>query len=492
MKDRALNISEVIRKLRKQGRDDADYEVKKCEKDLSNDVWESVSAFANTDGGTLLLGIDEESGFSFVQNFQMDRVCDQFVAGMADGESSGGRLTNVPKYRINRISCDEGIALEIYISELDVAQKPCYITKRGIQGGSYKRIDDKDIKLSPNEIFEIQSATEVDNSDRTIVENAARVDLDANVYEAIFARALTVMPRSMRGANTVEDRLRRLNFVDPNDNVMRAGLLVAGVYPQQFFPKLNVDVAVHPGTEKSAGGALRFKDRTLCEGTLGEMIEDAIVAVSKNLRRRTVIEGLDRKDGLEIPETVLREAVTNALIHRSYNPRFDGEAVAIDIYDDRVEITSPGGLWGKSRADLADGRSCCRNATIMKLMSLAPLRNSQGTPAEGNGSGILLMINDMLANGLDQPEFYPRLDHFKVILRRPVPKENSQTLVEKGEGYIENLLATKGEMSIRELAEETGMTINQVRRRVNKLLDAGIFEATAPKTSRSRKYRIKK
>lgn len=492
MKDRALNISEVIRKLRKQGRDDANYEAKKCEKDLSNDVWESVSAFANTDGGTLLLGIDEENDFSFVQNFQIDRVCDQFVAGMADGESAGGRLTNVPQYHINRISCDEGIALEICISELDVDQKPCYITKRGIQGGSYKRIDDKDIKLSPNEIFEIQSATEVDNSDRAIVENAVRDDLDANVYEAIFARALTFMPRSMRGASTVEDRLRRLNFVDPNDNVMRAGLLVAGVYPQQFFPKLNVDVAVHPGTKKSAGGTLRFKDRTLCEGTLGEMIEDAIVAVSKNLRRRTTIEGLDRKDDLEIPETVLREAVTNALIHRSYNPRFDGEAVAIDVYDDRIEITSPGGLWGKSRAALMDGRSCCRNATIMKLMSLAPLRNSQGTPAEGNGSGILLMINDMLANGLDQPEFYPRIDHFKVILRRPVLEEYSQTLVKKGEGYIEKLLETKGEMSIRELADETGMTVNQVRRRVNKLLDVGALEPTAPKTSRSRKYKIRK
>ena len=492
MRDRVLNISEVIRKLRKQGRDDANCEVKKCEKDLSNDVWESVSAFANTDGGTLLLGIDEENGFSFVQNFQIDRVCNQFVAGMADGESSGGRLTNIPKYHINRISCDEGIALEIFIRELDVTQKPCYITKRGVQGGSYKRIDDKDIKLSPNEIFEIQSATEVDNSDRAIVKNAAVVDLDANVYEAIFARALTVMPRSMRGANTTEDRLRRLNLVDPNDKVMRAGLLVAGIYPQQFFPKLNIDIAVHPGIEKSAGGSLRFKDRTLCEGTLGEMIEDAIIAVSKNLQRKTTIKGLDRRDDLEIPETVLREAITNALIHRSYNPRFDGEAVAVDIYDDRIEVTSPGGLWGKSKADLADGRSCCRNATIMKLMSLAPLRGSQGTPAEGNGSGILLMINDMLAHGLDQPEFYPRLDHFKVILRRPVLKEDSRTLVQNGEDYIENLLETKGEMSIRELAEETGMTVNQVRRRVNKLLDEGILEATAPVTSRNRRYRFKK
>lgn len=90
----------------------------------------------------------------------------------------------------------------------------------------------------------------------------------------------------------------------------------------------------------------------ICEGTLGEMIEDALTAVTKNLRRETIIEGAKRSDVLELPETVLREGITNALIHRSYNERFDGEAVAIDIFDDRVEITSPGGLWGKSKKDL--------------------------------------------------------------------------------------------------------------------------------------------
>lgn len=94
-------------------------------------------------------------------------------------------------------------------------------------------------------------------------------------------------------------------------------------------------------------------------------------------------------------------------MHRSYNDRFDGEAVAIDVFDDRVEITNPGGLWGKSKKDLVDGRSCCRNTTIMKLMSLVPLPSEQGSPAEGNGSGLLLMVNEMKANCLKEPEFYP-------------------------------------------------------------------------------------
>lgn len=490
MKDKVTDLDTILKELRKQGSDNAQYEVKECANELSKDVWESVSAFANTDSGVILLGISEKEGFIPIENFQIDKVCDQFMAGMGDGGTEG-KLTNPPEYHIERPIYKEKAVLEIRISELDLAHKPCYITKRGLQGGSYKRIDDKDIKLSLNEIYSIQSATEVDVSDRHSIDGTTIDDLNSAVYEAAFTKALTVTPRAMRDANTTEERLKRLNFTNAKSQVIRADLLVAGVYPQQFFPKLHVDVAVHPGTEKGAGGILRFKDRTICEGTLGEMIEDALNAVAKNLKRTTVVEGSVKTDELELPEVVLREAVTNALVHRSYNDRFDGEAVAIDVFDDRVEITNPGGLWGKSKKDLVDGRSCCRNATIMKLMSLVPLPSGQGSPAEGNGSGLLLMVNEMKANGLKEPEFYPEIDHFKVVLKRPTEEAKSQRRVQKGEAFIESLLEQYGEMSIRELVEESGLSINQVRRRINKLIDEEAVEPTAPATSRHRKYRVK-
>ena len=121
---------------------------------------------------------------------------------------------------------------------------------------------------------------------RDRVDGATVADLDEAVYEAAFSRALQLTPRSMRGANDTQQRLRRLNFINSQGFVIRSGLLVAGKYPQQFFPKLYVDVAVHPGVTKGASGELRFYDRTICEGTLGEMIEDAAIAVAKNLRRR--------------------------------------------------------------------------------------------------------------------------------------------------------------------------------------------------------------
>ena len=112
-------------------------------------------------------------------------------------------------------------------------------------------------------------------------------------------------------------------------------------------------------------GSLRFMDRTICEGTLGEMISDAVAAVAKNLRRTSTVQGVSRVDSLEIPEEVLREAIANAVIHREYGDRFCGQSIAVDVFDDRVEVTNPGGLYGgKTRENLFDGSSRCRNATL--------------------------------------------------------------------------------------------------------------------------------
>lgn len=61
-------------------------------------------------------------------------------------------------------------------------------------------------------------------------------------------------------------------------------------------------------------------------------------------------QGVSRVDSLEIPEEVLREAIANAVIHREYGDRFCGQSIAVDVFDDRVEVTNPGGLYGERLA----------------------------------------------------------------------------------------------------------------------------------------------
>ena len=73
------------------------------------------------------------------------------------------------------------------------------------------------------------------------------------------------------------------------------------------------------------------------------MISDAVAAVAKNLRRTSTVQGVSRVDSLEIPEEVLREAIANAVIHREYGDRFCGQSIAVDVFDDRIEVTNPGG-----------------------------------------------------------------------------------------------------------------------------------------------------
>lgn len=390
-------LTGLLESLRRMGSDDLNVEVKESATTLSRDVWETVSAFANTAGGIIVLGVSERAGFVPVANFETEKVLNQFVAGMGDA-GGRGKLANPPKYAIERVELQGVIVLVITIEELDPSSKPCYVIDRGAQGGSYKRIDDKDVPLSSTEVLALPSYERTSPSDRDAVPGTSVGDLDESLVDRTIERAYSLTPRAMRGAADKKTKMERLNFLDFQGNVTKAGLLAAGVYPQQFYPKLFIDVAVHAGTQKGMAGSLRFMDRTICEGTLGEMISDAVAAVAKNLRRTSTVQGVSRVDSLEIPEEVLREAIANAVIHREYGDRFCGQSIAVDVFDDRVEVTNPGGLYGgKTRENLFDGSSRCRNATLVKLMSIVPLPDGAGSPAEGNGSGIPMMIDAMRA-----------------------------------------------------------------------------------------------
>lgn len=479
-------LARTIRRLRRQGTDDARCEAKESTRSLSKDVWETVSAFANTSGGTIILGLSESRGFSPVSGFEVDRVRDQLLAGMGDG-GTGARIANPPHYQIERHEFEGSPLLVVKVDELDLSAKPCYIVNRGVQGGSYKRVDDADIPLSANEIYSLQTADVITDSDRAEVPGATVSDLDDAVVREMLGRAEELAPRALRGTSGDYEKLVRLNLADGRGGVTKAGVLAAGSYPQQFYPKLCVDVAVHSGLRKGGTDGVRFLDRAVCEGTIGEMIEQAVSAVARNLRRRSIVRGIGRVDELEIPEEVLREAIANALIHREYDRRFDGQAVSVDVFDDHVEVVNPGGLWGKSRDALADGRSCCRNATLMRMMSLVQLPGGAGAPAEGNGSGIPFMMSELLSRGLEPPEFRPSFDHFKVILRRPGQMHGEPESRET----VRSLLELHGELSARELSEMSGLTLNQVRGRLRKMITSGDVEATAPATSRKRKYRLR-
>ena len=149
-------LTGLLESLRRMGSDDLNVEVKESATTLSRDVWETVSAFANTAGGIIVLGVSERAGFVPVENFETEKVLNQFVSGMGDA-GGRGKLANPPKYTIERVELQGVIVLVITIEELDPSSKPCYVIERGAQGGSYKRIDDKDVPLSSTEVLALAS-----------------------------------------------------------------------------------------------------------------------------------------------------------------------------------------------------------------------------------------------------------------------------------------------------------------------------------------------
>lgn len=255
-------LTGLLESLRRMGSDDFNVEVKESATTLSRDVWETVSAFANTAGGIIVLGVSERAGFVPVANFETEKVLNQFVAGMGDA-GGRGKLANPPKYTIERVELQGTVVLVITIEELDPSSKPCYVIERGAQGGSYKRIDDKDVPLSSTEVLALPSYERTSPSDRDVVPGTSVGDLDESLVDRTIERAYSLTPRAMRGAADKKTKMERLNFLDFQGNVTKAGLLAAGVYPQQFYPKLFIDGCPHGNSKGSCGATKVYGPHSL-------------------------------------------------------------------------------------------------------------------------------------------------------------------------------------------------------------------------------------
>ena len=225
------DIAEVLEHLRVQGNDDARFEAKSCARTIGTSVWESVSAFANTKGGVLLLGISEDGDFSPVPGFDANHIASQFMDGMGDGNPQGARLTNPPEYDVSRCEQNGLSFLVIDIHENGIQHKPCYLTARGPQTGGYRRMDDKDLRLSPTEVFEMTHALTPSSADRMVVPEADVSDLNAEAVDRVLAEHRN--SKAFRGTDTRLERMTRLNMVNKVGEVRLAGLLAAGQYPQQ-------------------------------------------------------------------------------------------------------------------------------------------------------------------------------------------------------------------------------------------------------------------
>nr|WP_255443788.1 ATP-binding protein [Tessaracoccus sp. MC1679] len=194
------------------------------------------------------------------------------------------------------------------------------------------------------------------------------------------------------------------------------------------------------------------------------MVAEAVSATLANLKTRRVVRGAVGQDVPEIPPEVLREAIANALVHRDYSPQAVGQQVAVDVYPNRVEISSPGGLWGGVTTDnIHSGQSRSRNDALAKLLTRVPLPGG-GVVVENQGSGVPLMLNAMQSAGLPRPEFTAAVDRVTVTLFRHglLDEDTAQWLKAQGASGL-----TPHQQMALVLAEQSAVvTVGELRRQV--------------------------
>ncbi|TXK18832.1 ATP-binding protein [Homoserinibacter sp. GY 40078] len=417
------SLEVVVERLRAAKTDLTHVEAKAAVGRLPVSIWETVSAFSNDGGGVILLGLDEGANFAPAPGFDATSIRDAVAEGFRPrrAHEPDGPVTPRAQGTIEIDTIDGRPIVVVDVDELPPDQKPCFVSSKGKESGSFERVGDGDRRMSTYAVFLLSTSAQQPTDDLRPVDGATIDDLDPAQVARFVTRLRETRPRSVADLTDERDILTRHNVLSADRSTPTlAGLMSFGRYPQHFLPQLMISFAAYPGHDKAdVRGDVRMLDRRIIEGSIPLMVDDAVSATLKNLQTRRVSRGAGAADEPEIPVDALREAIVNALAHRDYSEYATGDQVRIEVYPDRVEIANPGGIWGGRReVDLYDGSSRSRNRVLASLLTEVPFPDRSETVSENAGSGIPRMTGVMGRAGLLAPRFLPTITGMTVVLDR--------------------------------------------------------------------------
>ncbi|MDD7384000.1 MAG: ATP-binding protein [Actinomycetaceae bacterium] len=472
----AADIESTISNLRVLGFDSQNVEVKSG---VGKEVRPTLSAFSNGAGGLLIIGLSEKDGFAPVPGFSPAKAQNQLIARCS-------QMTPPVRPQILIQKFEDTNILVADIPALPAFEKPCFVTDQGRYGGSYRRTGDGDLRLTKYEVDRLIEQHSQPRWDDEIITDANISDLAADILNPYLDRQKADRPRTF--AHGYDQALRHLRIATDGHPTL-AALLSMGEYPQEFFPRLTVTWAMFPGTSKGdiTTGA-RLLDSATLAGSIPELVESAVARVAKNMRTGAYIGDTFRTNVPDYPLVAVREAVTNALMHRDYSPDARGTQVQVNMYVDRLEITSPGGLFGNtSIPTLADaGVSATRNQRLATFLEAVTLPGG-GIVAENRGTGIQTIQQSLKDASMPPAEFKDDLSQFTVTFHRRalVPAEKHGTAKDR----VARILSERESASTSELISLTGLSRTSVQNAINTLIHAGTIEATEPPRSPRQRYR---
>ena len=369
--------------------------------DKSMKYMKTVVAFANGKGGRIIFGIDDKT--REVVGIPEDKVFREIDA-ITNAISDSCEPTIIPDVYLQNINDKPVIVAEIRTGR----RKPYYIKAEGLENGVYIRVSGTTRPADRDMSRELYYECDARSFDSIIRRDIEVTDEDI--------KSLCEQMKEVAIANC-KSNLQRSAVKDVTKNVLLSwGILKKDenekIYPTNAYIYLTgqgglrsmIQCAVFKGTTRAV-----FLDRRNYEGPLWKQVEEAVQFVLRNIRMGCRLEGVYRQDIYELPPDSIRELIVNAVMNCSY---IQNSNIQVAIYDDRLEITSPGGLLpGVTIELMKEGFSKIRNRSLANAFAYMNL-------VEAWESGIPKLMQAMQEYGLREPEFIDMEVAFRINLYR--------------------------------------------------------------------------
>ena len=401
-------------------------EVVELKSKMMGDICKEVIAFANSKGGTLYIGVEDNGNIIGVED--TDQVTLQLSNMIRD--SIKPDVTMFVRYETLSVESKNIIAVTVQKG----TDRPYYLGSKG---------------LKPSGVY-VRNGTSTDPATDTAIRRMIK-ETDGDSFETMrsLEQNLTF--------NAAEEQFKKRNILFDLTKMQTLGMVSAdGIYSNVALLLSDqcsntIKAATFSGTDKTT-----FQDRREIGGSLFRQMEEMYAYLDMRNQTKATFEGLYRTDTRDYPEEALREALLNSLVHRDYS--FSASTL-ISVYDDRIEFVSVGGLpVGIALEDIMLGLSVCRNPKLAAIFYRLEL-------IEAYGTGMPKIMNAYAGTGLE-PKIEVTNNAFKITL----PNRNAAI---KGDNVVCNK-AQSDEERILNLIASAGYV---VRRDVDKLLN--VSQATA-------------
>jgi len=434
-----MTSEELIEKLKyiqKYKCETSTLELKSAEKGCPTHLYDTLSSFSNQDdGGIIIFGIDEKQDFKEVGVYDSQDIQKKINEQCL-------QMQPIVRPLLTVIEKENKFFVSAEIPGADIYDRPVYYKGKGVVKGSYIRVGDSDEPMTEYEVYSYEAYRKKYQDDVRVVDRVTFASLDYNLLSNYIQLLKQGKPRL---AAISDEDIYELMSIKRDNKITLSSVMNFSLYPQAYFPQLCIIATVVPGNEIGEVGDMgeRFLDNQRIEGNIAEMLDGAIQFVNRNIT--------------------------------------EGMPIQIIMFENRIEIRNPGGIYGRIRIDqLGKVQPDTRNPIIALELEVLKI-------TENRYSGIPTIRRAMREYNLPEPEFLDERGCFIVKLYKYKENEDNKMIESSEEKNL--IIFCKTPRTRNEICHYLGInSVSYVMKKyVMPLVERGILKMSIPDKPKSTK-----